>query len=187
MDGRHAKAGRTTILQAKHYAGSTFRALQRAMAEVPQALKSLRKSRYLLAASRPLTPQNKAELVKTLGPLLSDPAHIYSHGDLNALLRKFGDIERAHIKLWLSSSTVLDRILHAASRRFTEITREEIEAKVRVYAPNPSFKQARDKLRGRARHHHFRAARRRQDHAGRDDFLHLSRRGMGVRGDTKPR
>ena len=38
MDGRHAKAGRTTILQAKHYAGSTFRALQRAMAEVPQAL-----------------------------------------------------------------------------------------------------------------------------------------------------
>lgn len=38
------------------------------------------------------------------------------------------------------------RILHAASRRFTQITREEIEAKVRVYAPNPSFKQARDKL-----------------------------------------
>lgn len=146
MDGRHAKAGRTTILQAKHYAGSTFRALQRAMAEVPQALKSLRKSRYLLGTSRPLTPQNKAELVKTLGSLLTDPADIYSHGDLNALLRKFGDIERAHIKLWLSSSTVLDRILHAASRRFTEITREEIEAKVRVYAPNPSFKQARDKL-----------------------------------------
>jgi DNA polymerase III delta prime subunit len=146
IDGRHAKAGRTTILQAKHYSGSSFRALQRAMAQVPQALKSLRGSRYLLATSRQLTPQNKAELIATLAPLISDTADIYSHGDLNALLRKFSDIERAHIKLWLSSSTVLDRILHAASRRFTQITRDEIEEKVRVYAPNPSFKQARDKL-----------------------------------------
>ena len=31
MDGRHARGGPTTILQAKHYAGSTFAKLKAAM------------------------------------------------------------------------------------------------------------------------------------------------------------
>lgn len=135
MDGRHAKGKRTIILQAKHYAGSNFHSLRSVMAKERRALSSVRISRYLLATSRPLTPGNKEDLSKTLGSVLASPADIYSHGDLNALLRKFPDIERAHIKLWLSSSSVLDRIVHAAARRFTEVTRDEIEAKVRVYAP----------------------------------------------------
>jgi hypothetical protein len=37
-------------------------------------------------------------------------------------------------------------VLRSAAHRFTTITRDEIETKVRVYAPNPSFKEARDKL-----------------------------------------
>ncbi|MBV5350458.1 ATP-binding protein, partial [bacterium] len=61
-------------------------------------------------------------------------------------LRKFPDIERANIKLWLSSAAVLDKVVNAASHTFTAVTRSEIEAKVRVYAPNPSLKDGRDKL-----------------------------------------
>jgi DNA polymerase III delta prime subunit len=146
MDGRHAKGKRTIILQAKHYAGSSFHSLRTVMAKERRSLASLRMSRYLLATSRALTPRNKEELASTLEPMLAEPGDIFGHGDLNASLRKFPDIERAHIKLWLSSSTVLDRIVHAAARRFTDVTRDEIEAKVRVYAPNPSLKEARDKL-----------------------------------------
>jgi len=146
IDGRHAKGKRSIILQAKHYAGSSFHSLRSVMAKERRSLASVRMSRYLLATSRSLTPRNKEDLATTLGSMLAGRDDIFSHGDLNALLRKFPDIERAHIKLWLSSSAVLDRIVHAAARRFTEVTRDEIEAKVRVYATNPSLKEARDKL-----------------------------------------
>jgi hypothetical protein len=41
-------------------------------------------------------------------------------------------IARRLIKLWLSSAEVLDKVLRAAAHRFTAITREEIETKVRI-------------------------------------------------------
>jgi energy-coupling factor transporter ATP-binding protein EcfA2 len=55
------------------------------------------------------------------------------------LLKKHPDIEKSNIKLWLSSSAVLDRVVQAASHTYTSITRSEIESKVKVYAKNPSF------------------------------------------------
>jgi hypothetical protein len=48
--------------------------------------------------------------------------------------------------LWLSGVGVLERVVRSAAHTINKITREEIEAKVRVYAPNPSFNGARDTL-----------------------------------------
>ena len=71
---------------------------------------------------------------------------ILSAGDLNGLLRKYPEIEKAHIKLWLSSAAILERIIRAAAHAYANKTKNEIAAKVRVYAHNPSFKSARDTL-----------------------------------------
>jgi hypothetical protein len=150
MDGRHAPgqpAGESpTILQSKHYARSAFADLKKAMKRERPAIDKLAPGRYLLATSRPLSPSAKSALAAVIGSALRGEDDIYSADDLNGLLRKYPDIERSHMKLWLSSGAVLDRIVNAAVFNNTAMTREEIEKKVRVYAPNPSLSEASEKL-----------------------------------------
>ena len=100
----------------------------------------------MLATSRPLTPPQKKELAALIGPSLQNEDDIIGAEDLNGLIRKYPDIEKSHIKLWLSGVGVLERVVRSAAHTINKITLEEIEAKVRVYAPNPSFNGARDTL-----------------------------------------
>ncbi|WP_445219883.1 restriction endonuclease [Bradyrhizobium sp. Pa8] len=150
IDGRNAKPkSGTVILQAKHYAGSALSDLKAAINRARPGIDKLHPGRYVLATSCRLTPANKAQLAALIGPSLANESDIFGPEDLNALLRKFGDVEQANIKLWLSSAAVLERVLNAARHAVTAISREEIEAKVRVYAPNPSFQEAKNKLESR--------------------------------------
>jgi DNA polymerase III delta prime subunit len=146
-DGRNAAAkSDLSLLQAKHYAGSTFSDLKSAMKRARPAIDKLKPMRYILATSCSFTPTSKAKLAEVIGPTLLGESDIFGPEDVNGLLRKFGDIEQANVKLWLSSAAVLERMVNAASHTVTAISPEEIETKVRVYAPNPSFQEARDKL-----------------------------------------
>jgi hypothetical protein len=145
-DGRHSRGGKIKILQAKHYAGSSFKALLAAMKRERSAIDRLKPGRYLLATSRPLTPPNKTNLEEVIGPALKKQSDIFSAGDLNGLLRKNPNIEKAHIKLWLSSAAVLERVTRAAAHAHAAITIDEIAAKVRIYASNPSFAMGRERL-----------------------------------------
>ncbi len=122
-------------------------ALARVMKKERDSIDRLEPDRYILATSRPLTPDNKAALAEIIGlSSLRSVDDIFGCEDLNGLLRKYPDIERSHVKLWLSGAGALDRVLNAASHNFTTITRQEIEAKLKVYAENPSFKSGRDIL-----------------------------------------
>ncbi|MHC2583044.1 nSTAND3 domain-containing NTPase [Bradyrhizobium diazoefficiens] len=146
MDGRHARGAAATILQAKHYGRSSYASLKSQMKRERRAIEDLAPGRYILATSCPLTPKNKFELAEAIGPLLSREEDILGPGDLNALLRKYPDIVKSHIKLWLSDSAVLDQVVRSAAHAYNRITKEEIESKVRIYASNPSFDGARDTL-----------------------------------------
>lgn len=146
IDGRHAAGDGATILQAKHYAGSSYAVLKSQMKRERASIDRLSPARYILTTSRALSPANKHELAAIIGPSLQSESDIFGPGDLNALLRKYSDIEKSHIKLWLSGVAVLDRIVRSAAYTFNKITKAEIESKVRVYAPNPSFNGARDVL-----------------------------------------
>lgn len=150
MDGRHATASGEIVLQAKHYSGSTYRALKAKMKRERGSIDQLSPARYILATSRSLSPANKHELASIIGPSLKSEADIFGASDLNALIRTFPAIEKSHIKLWLTGAAILERVVHSAAHTFNNITRGEIEAKVRVYAPNPSLNGARDTLE----HHH---------------------------------
>jgi DNA polymerase III delta prime subunit len=146
VDGRHATGGKSTVLQAKHYVGSTFSSLKSVMKRERASIDRLEPKRYVLATSRGLTLKNKAALSKIIGPALQTEDDIFGPADLNGLLRKFPEVEKANIKLWLSATAVLERVIRSSAYSFTAISRAEIAAKVRVYAQNPSFKEARDKL-----------------------------------------
>ncbi|PLP59010.1 hypothetical protein CYK37_10930 [Mesorhizobium loti] len=146
MDGRHAAGTSKTVLQCKHYAGTRWSGLKGAMAKERGSINRLAPSRYILTTSCPLSSKNKAELTSIIGPALKSEDDIFGPGDLNALLRKYPEIVKSHIKLWLSGTAVLERVLHAALHSFSDITKDEIVEKVHVYAPNPSFNAAQNIL-----------------------------------------
>ena len=146
MDGRHAVADKATILQAKHYVGSSYATLKLTMKRERAAIDRMAPARYILTTSRALSARNKHELAGIIGPTLRSESDIFGPGDLNGLLRKYSDVEKAHLKLWLTGLGVLERIVRSAAYALNKITREEIEAKVRVYAPNRSFNEARNTL-----------------------------------------
>lgn len=146
MDGRHAAGPSKTVLQSKHYAGTRWSGLKKAMKKERASIDRLAPDRYILTTSCPLSPENKAELAGIIGPSLKSEDDIYGPGDLNGLLRKHSEVLKSHVKLWLSGAAVLERVLHAALHSFNDITKDEIVEKVRVYAPNPSFNAAQDIL-----------------------------------------
>jgi hypothetical protein len=146
MDGRHSRGKASTIVQAKHYAKSQVRSLLARMKKERPAIDRIKAKRYVLATSSSLSPASKAKLAAAIGPTLKAQGDIFSAEDLNGLLRKYPRVEKAHIKLWLSSTAVLERVTRAAAHTYAAITIDEIAAKVRVYAPNSSLGEARKTL-----------------------------------------
>ncbi|MCK1298031.1 restriction endonuclease [Bradyrhizobium sp. 24] len=142
IDGRHAKANELTILQVKHYRGSSFSDLKRAMRHEQDSIETLQPTRYILATSHSLTPDNKAALAEIIGCPLQSESDILGPAELNRLLRENRGIEKAHIKLWLSSTAVLDQIVNAALSGFTNTTKDEIERKVKYRTFPRSEEQA---------------------------------------------
>jgi hypothetical protein len=142
VDGRHSHSEGNIILQAKHYEGSKFSKLTSSMRRERLSIDKLTPSRYILATSCRLTPASKGKLSPIIGPSLKSEADIFGPEDINGLLRKYPDILKSHIKLWLSGVGVLERVIRAAVHTFAEITREDIEHKVRIYASNPSFDES---------------------------------------------
>ena len=64
--------------------------------------------------SAQVTPKNKNALAQIIGPSLQTAGDIFGPGDLNALLRKYPDIEQAHQKLWARTPSVLQTVVTEA-------------------------------------------------------------------------
>ncbi|MFC3694898.1 TIR domain-containing protein [Chenggangzhangella methanolivorans] len=117
IDGRHALADGAIILQAKHYQRSGFSKLKSKMSKERESVDRLQPKRYVLATSVSLTNKKKAVLGELIGPALLTSGDIVGLEDLNALLRKYPDIERAHPKLWTQSAGVLEAIVTSAVQK----------------------------------------------------------------------
>lgn len=146
IDGRHAKGDKKTILQSKHYIGSSFSQLKSAVRREVKKLPTLTPDRYLLFTSQPLTPHRTDELAAILGEYLKESGDIWGQEDIEAALRNHPAIEKAHLKLWLSSAAVLERILRSGLESYTQATKQEILDELKVYVRNKSFDEASKKL-----------------------------------------
>ena len=146
VDGRHSKGENQTLLQCKHYIRSSFSALKAAVRNEAKKLSNLDPGRYLLFTSQSLTPPRSNQLASLLGSYLNDPGDIWGREDIEDALRRHPKVEKSHLKLWLSSTAVLQRILHSGLEAYTQATREEILSELAVYAQNDSFDEAAEKL-----------------------------------------
>jgi hypothetical protein len=147
IDFRYKDESTNLIIQSKHYAESGFAALTSILRRKERAkVDLLNPSRYILATSVPLTPNRKDELLEILKPYCLDPSDICGREDLNSLLNQNEDIERRHFKLWLTSETVLRRVLEAGIFSDSDAHLDRVRQRLRRYVPNSSFDRAQTLL-----------------------------------------
>lgn len=144
IDLRYAAApGGAFIAQCKHYGGSGFAKLVSHLAvSEKEKVTRLAPARYILATSVPLTPLNKAEILGVLAPHCLGPSDVLGREDLNNLLGRHPEVERQHFKLWLSSTTVLDRLVHSRIYTQTELALDAIQEELCLYVQNDSYTDA---------------------------------------------
>ena len=146
IDGRHSSGQNSIILQCKHYLGSTFSQLKATLRKEMVKIEKLDLKRYIFYTSQSLSPNKHKQLAEIIGLFLKNDHDILGKEDIEASLRRNPAIEKSHIKLWLSSSAVLERVLHSGLEAFTQATREEILEELRVFVRNPSFDEAKKRL-----------------------------------------
>ncbi|MDE2253403.1 MAG: restriction endonuclease [Betaproteobacteria bacterium] len=139
--------GGTTIVQCKHYASSSVSSLLSHLrsSEMPK-VQRLQPQRYVLVTSLPLSPPDKDKIVEVCKPFLLTPDDVKGADDLDGLLSRHPAIERANFKLWLTSTAVLDRVLHNAEVTQTEFEVERIRRKLPVFVQNKAFPRAQQLL-----------------------------------------
>jgi hypothetical protein len=137
LDGPHK-----VVIQAKHMLGSGYRGLLRQLAAEREKMAALSPSRYVLATSVPLTPARKDEVAAAMPGVPLTPPDIVGQEDLNNLLRLHPEVERQHFKLWLSSTAVLERILHSGVYNRTAAEIDIIRAMVPRFVQNGSVSEA---------------------------------------------
>jgi adenylate kinase family enzyme len=144
IDLRYSVNKRNTIIvQCKHYAKSTFSNLTTELKKELPKIKKLSVNRYILVTSLGLTPANKDSIMNVLDPFILSTADIYGKDDVNNLLGKFPDLERSNFKLWLTSTTVMERIIHSDIYNKSEIELDLIKQKIKFYVQNNSYIEAK--------------------------------------------
>ncbi len=149
IDGRHSSTSSNIILQAKHFKDSTWSGLKSAAKRESAKVNALDPTQYFFLTSQPLTPRRKTELKKLLDHKSVNTSNIWGRTELNDRLLEHSAVEKRHIKLWLSSATVLERVLRNNVMVFTEGTHDEIERILKVFVANPSLGKAADILNDR--------------------------------------
>lgn len=134
------------VVQCKHYAGSSFADLRTAARREVAKMQKEKPDRYLFVTSQTLSRTQKDTLAVDLAPWISNPSDILMQVDLNEMLARSPDVERAHFKLWLGSSAVLETIVHSGLWARSEALLEDIRDRVRLYVRSPAFDRALKRL-----------------------------------------
>ena len=151
LDSKGTTSKEITIVQCKRYAPHRFAELLRAVRSEKEKVERLKPARYVLATSVPLSPDDKDKLMAALAPWCQSTEDIYGATELNALLRKCSEVEKAHFKLWIGSTAVLERILHSRIFNITHATVDLIREELSRLVMHKGFDRALEILH---RDHH---------------------------------
>lgn len=131
------------VIQCKHYAESSYPVLFRQLkSNEVQKVIQLKPSRYILATSIGLTPDQKNQLMQLFKPFIHVPGDIYGRDDINNLLTRFPSIEKMTFKLWLTSVPLFEEILHGKVKNISRDELEKIREHAKYYVYNNSFSEA---------------------------------------------
>lgn len=123
------------IVQVKHYIGSKFSDLKYQLIKEKENLDKLthKPKRYIVFTSMALNPQEADEIKTILEPYVKKTGDIYNRRIIENLISKNQEIEKKYFKLWLTSSNVMERILHNAEIISSEFQAEKIKKRAKFY------------------------------------------------------
>jgi hypothetical protein len=134
--------GTTIVGQCKHYPGASKAELLRAARIEAGRTELPAMDSYLFIVSAAISPGVNEELLLALDPLPVNAESIWHAGKLNAALVRHKDVERAHVKLWLSSAAVLDRIVAASQWQRSEQLLQTVAGRVRLHVHTAAYYEA---------------------------------------------
>jgi Restriction endonuclease len=136
------------VVQCKHYSRSSFSQLCAAAEREAAKLKRLDPApeRYRFVTSQSLTVGKKGKLMDALGGWIEDPALIWGAETIEDLLDIHPDVERRHVKLWLTSSAQLERLLNAATQNRSNDLIERVTYALPRYVHTGRFFDAQEML-----------------------------------------
>jgi hypothetical protein len=148
IDLRHAVDDLLVVVQCKHYRNSTFSQLRAAARREAARLdeSGVEPTHYRFVTTLPLTPPNKTALVEDLEGYLASDADVLGGNDLEALLDRHPEVERRHVKLWLSGGTALEALLNADVLARSRALLASIDRALPLYVQTEAFLLAHEKL-----------------------------------------
>ena len=139
----YSNSPKTTIVQCKHYAKSGFTQLIHHIRTSELAkIKKLKPRRYVLATSLGLTPNNKDQLLEILKPYVKRTGDILGADEINSMLGKHSFVETKNFKLWLTSTAVMQRVLHNAEHFQTEFELDRVIDRLPIFVQNKAYPRA---------------------------------------------
>ena len=118
IDLRYSNSKNNNVIaQCKHYANSRFSNLKSNLKNNEyEKIVKLSPRRYILVTSLGMTPGNKEDISEILGKYLLSFSDIVTRETLNRWLGDYPNIEKSHIKLWATTSAIMERIIHSGYR-----------------------------------------------------------------------
>jgi len=138
--------GTVTVVQCKHYIESSWPTFLRAVKKEGKRGKDLAADRYTFVTSRPLTPLQQGKILGELAGLPIVHDDIWGKDALNAALGRHPEVERRHIKLWISSTEVLDTLLRSGQWQRGEALLAVLADRARLWVHTPAYDQVLDML-----------------------------------------
>lgn len=148
VDGRFfSPTGGEVILQCKHWAKTPLPQLVNSLRNVEQPkLSRLAPKKYIIAVSNSLSRVNKKDIFDALQPYLKSESDIYGCEDLNDILRNNKEIERAHYKLWMHSTGIIESILNRAIIGRSRDEMKDIQSRSTRYVVTTNHNEAAKQL-----------------------------------------
>lgn len=132
--------GLKAIIQAKRYKNFSS-LLENLKKEVPKVEK-LNPGHYIITTSVALSPHNKETIKSVFDKYINSTEDIYGKEDLLNLLSQNKKIEEKYYKLWITSTTILEKVLHSKIYNQSQFELEEINNQIKLYVQNRSFDEA---------------------------------------------
>lgn len=135
------------IIQCKHYVKSSFSKLKTDLEKNElKKVRALKPDKYILVTSMGLTPANKDTIKEIFNPYIRDTTDILGFEDLNNLLRKYENVAIGNYKLWFTSATVMNRIIHSDVYTQSQLEIKKINQAVKIFVKNRAFFDVKKKL-----------------------------------------
>lgn len=132
--------GFNAIIQAKRYKNISS-LIENLKKEVPKVRK-LSPDAYFITTSVGLSPHNKEAIKSMFAPYINSTEDIYGKEDLLNLLSQNKKIEEKYYKLWITSTTILEKVLHSKIYNQSQFELDKISRHIKLYVQNRSFDEA---------------------------------------------